>query len=440
MALKKFRLYFGTMFWGSILLLVLLSPSLFPGNDWILSLKGVSGYLQSNRQHVAVQFPYPLYIKKGDPIYWITEENEMQRVGQISVGENANTITWAATDATEAVFFGDAPTITEDYFLVLHETPPSFEWAFDKLLPPAKRAEIIVELKETFQQIQFRHGEHVIPVVYETMREAVSVLQEDLRKAFLDRREAIAKIAARYQDGFVEKQLFPLIKNEIFPIVESRAKPVLNSVGNKIWQRASLWRFGWRLAYDNLPLTGSNLLQQEWSRFVANEAMPVIESYSDEFYQLSKDILQEIAGNSAVKQAGKDAMKQLLDDREILDLLSATLREVLVDNDRLKVVVKKSLENAEIQSMITEASDRFEDKLREIGDRIFGTFEDGITREFAGVLRKEILRRDQRWFVLKYRGPSRGGLQSPIPAQKIEGVFEDVYDRRPDFVRSRQLP
>ena len=49
------------------------------------------------------------------------------------------------------------------------------------------------------------------------------------------------------------QELLPLVKSDVLPIVRQRAEPALREVGQELWQRVSLWRFGWRMAYDFLP-------------------------------------------------------------------------------------------------------------------------------------------------------------------------------------------
>ncbi|MEE2641147.1 MAG: hypothetical protein VX768_11015 [Planctomycetota bacterium] len=439
--MNRLRLYFGMAFWSIAILSIVLMPVFLSNNPWLKSIGRVREYVASERQSITIDFRNPCYVKQGDPIY-IRTEYGWKRIGQV-VSEHYNEEGYLlATDSASAVLFGDAPPITGDCYMTLHETPGNFEWALKKILPESKRKEIITELKDTFELHQREIIEGFTPVVMDTLKEIGKILQEDLKNSVTENREQLQKIAARYQEGFVDKRLVPLLREEIWPIIEARSQPVLDEVGSEIWQKASLWRFGWRLAYDKFPLTNSNLVQQEWNRFVQKDAMPVVESHADDFYRLATNILREIAENPQVKAAGKEGVQQLLNDSEIQSLIQETLWKILFENQRLNEVIRKNLSHERTIQVMRETSEKFEDKLREIGDNLFGTFEEGITPEFAGVLRAEILRRDKRWIVLRYRendsGPAPDPSLDPLDSiDTVEGFYTSDVTDRPEFVRYR---
>jgi hypothetical protein len=434
--MKHFRYYFGIVVWCAALVGSAVIPVALSDNNWVLSLGRVWSYLQNERQVVVVNFDQSIFVKEGDPVYLKTEFG-WKRIGQVTSEQYTEDGFLQPVRSVTIAFFGDAPPLQsgDGCFVTLHETPGSFEWALKRLFPKSKRDRMLADLKLTFEQHQQEIIGGFTPIVMDLVREIGLVLQEDLRNALTSQRDKIVKIAARYQEGFVEKRLVPLLKEEIWPIVERRSQPILNQVGSEIWQRASIWRFGWRLAYDKFPLTSSNLVQQEWTRFVKTEAMPVVENHADDFFQLARNVMREIAANEEVKRAGKDGVDQLLKDQEIKSLISETLWEVLFENERLTKLIKENLESERTIDIVRSTSQKFEDEIRKIGDRIFGTFEGGITKEFAGVLRKEILRRDQRWLVLHFQKPTNP--KGTEFTREIHGYFSPDTSDRPEFVRYR---
>lgn len=434
--MNKYRLTLGTIFWVLALACLVILPFALSQNSWIRSFGRIHQYVTAQRQEVVVNIKDDDWIVRvvevGDPVYTKTEYG-MKKIGQVVSKSISDTDGGTVIDSVTITLYGDAPPVTRNCFITLHQTPLTFDWAFQHLFPEKRRQEIMQDLKEQFELHQADIIEEFTPILLDTLKEVSMVLQEDLKQAFQEKKDQLTKIGARYQEGFVEQKLIPLIKREIWPIVERRAQPVLDEVGSEIWQKASLWRFGWRLAYDKFPLTNSNLLKQEWNRFVKDDAMPVVESHSDDFYQLARNILREIAENPEVKQAGKEGINQLLNDEEIKQLISETLWKILFENDRLKAVIRRNLSSQRTLDVVKETSGKFEDKLREIGDNIFGTFEDGIRKEFAGLLRKEILRRDLRWFVLRYSSYAEDDRLEI--ASEIDGFFSPNADDRPEFVR-----
>lgn len=431
---KNYRLTIGLLFWVAVLGCLVVIPYAFSENSWIQSLSRIARYIDSPRQTIQVQFDRELYVKKGDPVY-IRTEYGWKRIGQVvseQVDEDGFEI--RVKEVTIALF-GDAPPVTRNCFVTLHETPSSFEWALKRLIPPDRRKKILNDLKLKFQEHQQEILEELTPILLDTLREVSLILREDLVNAIRDNRDALEKIGLRYQETFVEKKLIPLVKQEIWPIIERRAQPVLDEVGREVWQKASLWRFGWRLAYDKFPLTNSNLVQQEWNRFVKDDVLPIVENHSADFYGLARNILRDISENAKIREAGRDGIQQLLADQELKDLISRTLWRILFENDRLNEAIRKNLTSERTINALRATNQRFEDKIREIGDQLFGTFERGITKEFAGVLRKEILRRDQRWFILRYNNSKTNDRLEM--ATTIPGRFDPDDSQRPEFVRYR---
>ena len=63
-----------------------------------------------------------------------------------------------------------------------------------------------------------------------------------------------------------------------------------------------IWRFGWRAAYDRSPLPRRDLVQQEWDRFVEQDAIPVFDQHMDEIVAAVQQTIAEIAANQAVTE------------------------------------------------------------------------------------------------------------------------------------------
>ncbi len=133
--------------------------------------------------------------------------------------------------------------------------------------------------------------------------DAMQVVEEDLAEAVSRRRESLEHLGSRYQDHVVDQELVPLIREQIWPIVKKHAEPLANQVGEEMFERASLWRFGWRFLYDRSPLPEKNLTRAEWNRFVNEEGIPVLNSHASDILAAQRLILEEVANNELVRDA-----------------------------------------------------------------------------------------------------------------------------------------
>jgi hypothetical protein len=295
------------------------------------------------------------------------------------------------------------------------------EWVLQTLLPPEKRAQIARELSGALELHRAEIMEALRPVIDASLPEALRVVEEELKVAVTERRKEWARLGGKYQREIVEQRLSPLAKQEIWPIVLTHVEPVANEVGREIWERASVWRFGWRSAYDRLLPQDRSLMRKEWSRFLKEDAMPVLHKHADDFVHAQQKILLDVASNQQVRAVLRDGLEHMLDDPELRQLVRQILQEVIIDNPRLRQVLSKHWTGPEAQRAFQVASERFEPAVVRIAELLFGSPEEGITPELSRVLRNKVLRKDRRWLVLETATPAQGHLQHV--AEQTPGSF-----------------
>lgn len=332
----------------------------------------------------------------GDPVFVIEGSKSVRQVGQVS-----KVVRTEAGLKGEAVFYSTAPRLRAAARLSFHQPPDSMEWVLRTMLPLEKRRQISAELTGAFEQHQAEVIRLLRPIVEDGLREAFAVVEADLPPAIRRRRPELEKLGGKYQREVVERELVPLVRNEIWPIVRRHAEPAATEVGREIWQRASVWRFAWRYAYDKLPLTDAQLLEKEFKRFVDEDAMPVLKDHTDDFIKVQQRILSDVAKNPQVRETVRSSLGKIANDPELQRITWEIIREVVVDNPRLKEVLDKHWHSDRTQRAIQATAQRLEPSVRRIGEMLLGTPEKGVTPEFARVLRNQILRKDRRWLVLK---------------------------------------
>ena len=224
----------------------------------------------------------------------------------------------------------------------------------------------------------------------------------------------------RYETEILKAEVLPLVRDEILPIIEYAALPVAEDVGRALWKRVSLLSFTYSFLYDKSPLPRRDALKAEFQRFIDEVALPELRSRTDQFIQVTEDVVKRSLENPKVKDALKRNLRRVAEDPELHELIKEIVREAIVDNQALRLEMEAYLDDQQTQAAFDVAGDRLEPVVREIGDLIFGTRERGVTPEFSRILRSQILKKDRRWFVMvpTYR--------EVVPGQRIEIVYADT--------------
>jgi hypothetical protein len=379
-------------------------------------------YLSAGRSRVELEMSRPVVLAVGDPIFVFQEDGAAIQVGEVArVADSAGAAgkRWTTAVAGEAILYPQAPPLAPGARLDYYTTPDSLEWVVETMLPPHKQRQIALEISGAFQEHQEEILAALRPVVEASFRDAVAVVEQDLPLAVERHRPALEKLGDRYRGDLVARRLTPLVRQEIWPMVQRRAEPLAEEIGLEIWQRASLWRFGWRYAYDISPLPQKNLTEYEWRRFLQQEAIPVVEQHTDDLIRLQQQIVRDVARNERVQRVVRQTLVDITNDPEVQRLAWAIFRDALLENERLRETLERHWRSDEAQRAMTIAAERLEPTARRIGDLLFGTKETGISPEFARVLRSQILHKDRRWLVLHTPAASESERSTPSAAPHV---------------------
>jgi hypothetical protein len=376
-------------------------------------------YVGKQRHVVELDFSGNLLLKIGDPVF-LPDSDQVAPIGYVSRVEVDDRYIRQLAYATKATvcFFGTAPEIREGDVMEYHEAPDTAAWVLKTMLPPAKREEIGALILEAFREHQDEIVAELRPVVEASLKDAASVIREDIKAAFQARENQIRKIGQRYQSDLIEKEIVPLIQQEIWPVVREESEPLAGEVGNEIWKEVSMFRFGWRYLYDKTPLPDRKLTEKEFKRFADEKAIPILESHMGDFVELQKRLIRRIAANPVVNETVSKSLKKIVQDPEVQDLISEVFREVIMNNSRLKEVLEERWSGPQAKYAMAMTNYRLEPTIRDIGISLFGTPQGDITPEFAKVVRHRILHKDSRWFTLvqpKTRADSMSLRTLPLP-------------------------
>jgi hypothetical protein len=253
----------------------------------------------------------------------------------------------------------------------------------------------------------------------------LTVVEQDLPAAIQKRQSRFEELGDRFERDTWQREFLPLVRAEVWPIVRRHAEPVVTEVGRELWQRASLWRFGWRYVYDKTPLPQKDLTKREWQRFLDEDATPILQGHAEDFLRLQQQIAADVAQNPRIRETVRVTLAKVAHDPELRKLVWEIVREVLVENPRLRDVIEQHWHRPQTQYALQRSTERFEPTVRRIGDLLLGTPEKGVTPEFARVLRNQILHKDRRWLVLV----ASSGTNPPPALGRLR--LHVTYDPRP---------
>lgn len=377
-------------------------------------------FATAERRTVQLQLDGAWPLAVGDPIYRIDGSENVEHVGEIRQVEwrNAPEERSATGPVATALLYPGAPKVDKQSHLTYYSTPQSLTWVIETMLPAENRARIAREILSTYELCHAEVLDAMKPVVVSGFANAMKVVEEDLAASLRRHRPELEHVASQYQDQVVEQELIPLVREEIWPIVQRRTEPLADNIGQEIFERASLWRFGWRIMYDKSFLPRKQLTQQEWKRFMQQEAIPVLSRHQNDILTVQHEILKDVSENEKVRSVLRKNLADVIEDPEFRAIVWQVFQEAVIENPRLHDQLLQHWKTPETQHAVEVAAECVEPCVRRIGDLLFGTRDDGIAPEFAQVLRNQILNKDCRWLVINTNSSSTrqkgDGLETPL--------------------------
>ena len=379
------------------------------------SEESLGNYLLGSQKEITVSVPTGA-LQLHDPVFLQQANGSWTQVGFVQ-GIDLTPTESGSSVASAVLKWHSSQTQARDCRFVLYRNRGRLEDVIATMLPPATRSKIQERLAMTMKQ----HGEELsnafVPLVQDSLKRSIPIIETELRLSVQRHRSEIEALGDRWNDEVVSQRLVPLARREIVPIVRKHGEPTAKDIGRELWDRASIWRFGWRAAYDGLPLVPrKDLVREEWTRFVEDEAVPIFEERMDDIVTSIQRIVADVAANPEVRKELTDVAIVIANDPEAQKLVRQILKESLVDNQQLKDSWKDVWNSKQARSAFDLAGDRLEPVIRKIGDDLIGSRETGINPNFARVLRSQILGKDRQWIIAI---PNQAPLAEQLPQVEI---------------------
>jgi hypothetical protein len=402
--MRYFRAIFGAVVWIAAVCLVWTNLSSIISGPSYRTIRELKRFWADQCATARLELPIAVDVEVGDPVFVRDGSGGLRQVGEvlsILQGTAIAPIRRAQASAVQIFFFPDAPVVGSEAEFTYFASPDSLAWIVESLLTPERKELIAQAIHTAYEQYRVEIWTTLQPVMDGTLRDGWAVVEQDLPAAIERHAPELQALGGKYEQEIVNQELLPLAREEIWPIVQSRAEPVVESVGMELWERVSFWRFGWRAAYDRSPLPDRHLLEHEWQRFVRHEAMPILSRHTGDMIEIVRGVIQDASRNEAVQAGVRNSVSRVAADPEFQQLVYDIFEEVFILNPRLRDVLQRRWTGPEAQQALQVASDLLEPTVHHIAYLLFGSFEQGITPQFAQVLRSKILAKDQRWFLLE---------------------------------------
>ena len=369
----------------------------------------VQQWVTGARQTQQAASEIPLLIALHDPVFAAAEDGRFVQAGYVSdVDGTRSRHPQAVTQVQVTLYDSAADQFPDGYRLEYCTTPMNLDWVVRMIIPEQRRQEIrqLIEAEwEIHQQDVMRELQ---PVMAQGIQRATDAVEAELPGIINAHREEFRRIGSRFEAEIMREQLLPLVREEVFPVIQEEAEPLVRDIGRALWDRVSLVSFTWRYLYDISPLPERDAVNTEFQRFIDGEAIPELESRSEEIIQVTRSVIDRVMRNERVRNTLRNNTQQVLEDPELRRIIGEIVREATIDNVRLRQELREFWNSRETQTAVRMASARLEKMVRAIGDLVFGTRESGITPEFSRILRSQVLRKDRRWFVMTAAESSTG--------------------------------
>ncbi len=406
--MRKRHLWLGIGFWG----LAAMGIWSWSTSDSLGEPQRVTSelrkYWTSQRRVVRVRLPHPRRLAIGDPVVTVDGAG-FEQIGEVDgLFREGSPLPDREAVVSEATltFYAATPPIGPKSQLTLFETPDTLAWVAETLLPKERTREVASVLQRYFALHREQMFAALRPVVENMVRDALSAIQTEFPVVFQRHRAELERLGRDYQESVFREQLLPIIKRDIWPLVQIEAEPLAAEIGWELWNRLSLWSFGWRMTYDWMPLTGQELVRREWNRFLRDEVRPVLNTHQGDFLEIVRQAAFAMAHNEDVRRVIGGSLTEMLANPKVQTVLVRFFDELIIQNGRLRDVVSRRWQSDETQKAIQVVSVRMEPAAQHVGQIVLGSIEDGLTPEFVAVLRTRILSKDQRWIMLENATPA----------------------------------
>ena len=228
--MRPLRIFLGIIIWIGLLIAgVRLADRKFAeqGHSREDVQQDVFELVTTQKRYVEIEAVRPVRFVVGDPVFGPSGD-EMVQVGEVAAVFSPDEIqdgfvNAAVTTRAQIVLYDDAGVL--DPVLTHYTSPDSLAATIATLLPKSRRDEIANEIRTAVIENREEVVAVLKPLVEQSVRDSVKVVEEELRLAIRRHRSDLTKLGAKYQRDLVSREVVPLVREELLPIVRKHAEP-----------------------------------------------------------------------------------------------------------------------------------------------------------------------------------------------------------------------
>ena len=164
-------------------------------------------YAGHQRQSIELDTNAWLPLRPGDPIYK-DGSDDAKPIGMVWSSKAQDD----GATKVKVVMYANCPTISDQDFFEYREATDSVDWMLRTMFHDEKKAELKELIQDAIKTNQTELVEAFKPVIVESLKEANTLVRDDLRMAFETRKPQLTKLSQRYQTEVLEKKLLPVFQ------------------------------------------------------------------------------------------------------------------------------------------------------------------------------------------------------------------------------------
>lgn len=369
---------------------------------WLRNLANTCDYLTSAPKTIHLTAKYEIRLGRQTPVFASMEPQSTRLVGYCEPtylsAENS-----ASKSLTVRWLDSSLRPIGSDF--IIRQSPDSIADLVELMLPPERREKLISLLTTRVESHRDELKSAAEPLLIRVAGRIAKVIESRITDSLENHQEEMKQLLDRYESEIVQVEMVPLLRDEVFPIAKSEFQPLAREIGQQLFERASVWSFGWRYLYDQSPLPSRNLVGREFERFVLQDATPVLESEMPKILEAMQRSVERTLQNPGVRQAVSEMVDRIGNDPEFRKIVQQTAEEVFADGTPFQSILESELATEEGSVLVERFRTIVEPWLLECGVEIFGSPQDGLQQEFLAALRSRVLHKDTVWIEV----PARSG-------------------------------
>ena len=352
----------------------------------------------SSSPEVLVRFPEGTNLSHGDAVF-VLEETELRRVGEIAALEQTGSevIATLRLDAVRADF-----RLGRDSRVVQRTQRETFDYCMRVLVTEPHQQEIQALSREFLERHRAQLQDHVQRLLPGLLAASRDFLVDEVDHVLGRHGPELEQLMEDYRKALGEEHALPLMVDEVWPIVQDEIGEPAQILGRALWDRAPLFDFAWRAAWDSVLSDGPEKVEAAWEDFLDDEAMPVLEEHEDLIRETVGRVVRRVVTSEAVRGEIREFAADAVQDPRLRALSRQMLEELLVGNPRLIGFLRERWTDPQLRQEFAAMNEPLQGLLGRIGNLL--VFDNGdrdrINPSLTKVLRLLLLGKDKHFLFL----------------------------------------